>query len=369
MDLLFIVIASALALVFAFSGLSKLADPGFRYGLGAFGVPKSLIKPVTIALPLAELAIAAAIVIPATRWWGALVALLALVAFIVAIAYQLSRGRKPDCHCFGRFGGGPVGIQTIARNALLAGLAIATLIGRWPDVRPLFSGWLGGASSVETTLLLLDLSLFAALALLGALMVMGYQRVMRAIPLAGQGVVLEEPARKMPENPITLSQAPEIGEPAPVLELANLRGERIDLASFLGTELVLVFSRPTCAACRALLPDLQAFIASAPPDTPLPVVVSRGSVDANQHYAVLPTPVLLAQDDEAAYAFGVSGIPSAVRIDASGNVASQVVFGNPRVRKLIGMKSDSLAESARSAAMARASRVVLAWRRRSVPTS
>ena len=65
-----------LAVVFALAGVAKLADrAGTRQALVDFGVPAALAGPFWILLPLAELAVAAALVPATTAWWGAVGAL------------------------------------------------------------------------------------------------------------------------------------------------------------------------------------------------------------------------------------------------------------------------------------------------------
>src|SRR5260221_10425644 len=88
-----------LAAVFLVAGLAKLADlAGSRQALRDFGVPAKLSTPLGLLLPLAELAVAVALLLPATTWWGALGALALLLLFVGGIGYNLARGRQPECH-------------------------------------------------------------------------------------------------------------------------------------------------------------------------------------------------------------------------------------------------------------------------------
>src|SRR4051812_9147270 len=99
-----------LAVVFAAAGVAKAADmAGTRNTVTEFGLPPRLVAPLGVALPVAELATAALLLPAATAWWGALTALGLLLAFMVAIAGNLARGRRPDCHCFGKLRSEPIG--------------------------------------------------------------------------------------------------------------------------------------------------------------------------------------------------------------------------------------------------------------------
>jgi hypothetical protein len=43
--------------------------------------------------------------------------------FVAGISFNLARGRKPDCHCFGQLHSAPVGWTTLLRNGVLAAVA------------------------------------------------------------------------------------------------------------------------------------------------------------------------------------------------------------------------------------------------------
>src|SRR5919199_348775 len=92
-----------LAVVFVVAGLAKLADrAGARQALRDFGVPTALATPLGSLLPLAELAVAVALLPAASAWCGALGALVLLLFFVAGIGVNLARGRTPGCHCFGQ---------------------------------------------------------------------------------------------------------------------------------------------------------------------------------------------------------------------------------------------------------------------------
>ncbi|HVN27417.1 MAG TPA: MauE/DoxX family redox-associated membrane protein, partial [Candidatus Binataceae bacterium] len=78
-----------------------------------------------IAIPAVEFVGAVAIAFPATRWYGA-AALFALIAiFTAAIAINLLRGRLYiDCGCFGPALRQKISWRLVARNGVLALLAL-----------------------------------------------------------------------------------------------------------------------------------------------------------------------------------------------------------------------------------------------------
>ena len=69
-------------------------------------------------------------------------------------------------------------------------------------------------------------------------------------------------------------------------------------------------------------------------------MVSAGSVEANKEMG-FASPVLLDQNFATGRAFGASGTPSAVLVDAEGKVASVVAVGAPGVLELAGASRSS----------------------------
>jgi peroxiredoxin len=129
-----------------------------------------------------------------------------------------------------------------------------------------------------------------------------------------------------------------IGEPAPAVALPDLSGKTVDLADFRGHDTLVLFWNPGCGFCLQMLGDLKSWEASPPPGAPRLLVVSTGTPEANRAQG-LKSPVLLDQDFATGSLFGASGTPSAVLVDAKGQVASGVAVGGPAVLALAGTKS------------------------------
>ncbi|MGA2398114.1 MAG: MauE/DoxX family redox-associated membrane protein [Steroidobacteraceae bacterium] len=133
--LLELTVAWALAVLFAASTAHKLAAlaewPGVvrNYRL----LPERLTVPAAAALLIAEALTAAALVWPATRRFGACAAAALLIIFAAAIAINMRRGRTSiDCGCFGSRLREGLSVWMVARNLVLALLALGLL----PPGRP-----------------------------------------------------------------------------------------------------------------------------------------------------------------------------------------------------------------------------------------
>jgi len=130
LDPLAVAIAAAvLVLVFVRGLWHKLAEHGaFRVTLAEYGLlPERLVPVAALAIAIAELAVIAGLVAPATRPAAALGAAILLALYGAAIAINLHRGHVTlDCGC----GGPGYGLSwlLVARNgALIAAAALAAM--------------------------------------------------------------------------------------------------------------------------------------------------------------------------------------------------------------------------------------------------
>jgi peroxiredoxin/uncharacterized membrane protein YphA (DoxX/SURF4 family) len=133
----------------------------------------------------------------------------------------------------------------------------------------------------------------------------------------------------------------EIGEPAPELSLEDLQGNTVSLEDFRGKETLVLFWNTGCGFCQQMLPEIKQWEGNRPEGAPKLLFVSAGSEEANKEMG-LASPVLLDQNFAVGRAFGASGTPSAVLVDAEGRIASEVAVGAPAV---LGLAGASRAES------------------------
>jgi peroxiredoxin/uncharacterized membrane protein YphA (DoxX/SURF4 family) len=124
-----------------------------------------------------------------------------------------------------------------------------------------------------------------------------------------------------------------IGASAPTLRFPDLTGTLIELTAFRDRPTLVLFWHPGCGFCQQMLPDVQAWEADPPLGAPQLLVVSAGTVEANQALG-LRAPVVLDQGFRAGRAFGATGTPSAVLVDAQGHIAAPVAVGAAAVLAL-----------------------------------
>jgi predicted transcriptional regulator len=82
-----------------------------------------------------------------------------------------------------------------------------------------------------------------------------------------------------------------------------------------------------------MLPEIKQWEENRPEGAPKLLFVSAGTEEANREMR-LTSSVILDQQFAVGRAFGASGTPSAVLVDAEGKIASQVAVGAPAVMEL-----------------------------------
>jgi peroxiredoxin len=309
-----------LALVFAVAAAGKLADRGgSRQAARDFGMSERVATPAATLLPLVELGIAVGLVPAGTAQAAAAAASALLVVFAGAIGVSLVRGRRPDCHCFGRLHSAPVGGWALGRNVALA--AIAVLVVLQPAVRPTWTEL--GAGGIAL--------LVAGQAVLAVQLLRRYGRALRRIEELELELI----------GPALL----EVGVEAPPFVLSDLGGRSVSLETLLAKQrpIVLLFTDPGCGACDLVLRE------AADRDGAPVVVISGGDPDdvaAKVSPYALET-VLLDERHEVSLLYETAAVPTAVLIDADGRVASDPAVGAPEVGELLRTATTSYEPQAR----------------------
>ncbi|MBS1877878.1 MAG: redoxin domain-containing protein [Actinobacteria bacterium] len=329
-----------LAAIFVVAGVGKLARRDRTEAtLAKFGVGAALRRPLAIALPLAELAIALGLLPAATAPWAGLGAFLLLAAFTVGVARVLRSGEEVECNCFGALAPSHVSRWTLARNVALMALAGFVAVAGWSEPGPGALAWIGDLDATAAVGILAGLALLAAavnLAFSWQLMKQNGRLVaeLAAVAADGPGASGGGAPRGLP-----------VGELTPGFALPTLDGDVVELDELLddGRGLILFFSDPGCGACEPLLAEV-ARLQRDPLADPRPVVISLGepaavAAKAAQHEL---GPVLLLDDFERARALGINGFPGALVLDREGRVAGEPAVGSTAVAPLLAASAEPL---------------------------
>lgn len=360
MEYILLLARIVLAIVFLVAGIGKLLDlKGSKSAMLGFGLPDALATPAAVALPIVEL-LAAVLLIPIrTAWWGALLAFLLLAAFVAGIAYNMQKGRAPDCHCFGQIHSEPAGPRTLVRNGLLGAVALFILLfgtNRWSfshgNAGSSLLGWMGDMSTWEIIATILFIALIAAMGAFAYILVhlLGQNgRVLlrldaiEAAQQAGAGL-----AAAPAVHAAAAAAAPglPVGEAAPAFKLEGIHGEVLTLDALRsnGLPTMLLFTDPTCGPCNALLPDVGRWQRDHAGKLNI-AVVSSGTAEENKGKAAEHgiSNVLLQENRSVSTQYKAHGTPSAVLIDRNGRIASPVSGGGESIRQLLASAAGSAA--------------------------
>lgn len=300
MDAVALVSKLVLALVFVVAAVAKLAQPtSFRRTLPLYGVPGRLAGVVAIAVPVAELAVAFALVSAELTRWGAIAAVVLLAVFTGATALARVRGVQAECECFGPLDPLSTGARPYIRNTALAAIAA-----------------LAAATESGTAVTEASVPVVAGFALL-------------ALAL---GTWIAFSPRRRGERP---TRRAAVGTAAPTSVFRAVTGETIHLRASDGMPTLLLFWNPSCPPCQYMLPRLKAWEDNRPRGSPRLVIASSGSEDDNRATG-LASPIVLEGSYEARDAFAIPGSPAAVLIDSEGRVASDAILGAPAILATLG---------------------------------
>jgi peroxiredoxin len=345
-----------LSIVFGAAAVAKLKNQnGTRTALSGFGLPDSMLRPVAVVLPLAELAVSVTLLVAPSAFWGATAAFGLVVVFSAAVAVNLARGNRPDCHCFGQTESKPIGPHTLVRNGLFAVCAGMLM----------FIGWNGGDPGVVSGLAGIVDSSSSTAGVLGALALAAcaFQSWLCWHLLRQNGALLlrlDHLEHNLKSSGLLVKNESfelaglSAGSMAPDFNLIALAGGTIGLADLTASKkpILLFFSDPNCSPCTALLPDIAKWQRDHS-DKATFAVISRGTLAENRakvgEYHIKH--VLLQEDREIAEQYGASATPSAVLIDSTGLVAAPLALGAKAIAQFV---SDVINETLEERALARA---------------
>jgi thiol-disulfide isomerase/thioredoxin len=316
MHLITVLLRVALSVVFGTAGVTKLLDQrGTRDAVKNFGAPEPLAPALSIALPIAELAIAAGLLFVNTTRASAVASLLVLSLFILAIGVNLARGRTHDCHCFGQLYSRPLGWPTLVRNLIFALGAGFVLWQSGTETSPSIVSTLAGLSSAQW------LWLIAAL-----------------IGVVGTMIYLHRRHEHLPVETPAAPQGLPIDAVAPAFALAAYRGGTTSLTELLayGKPLLLIFTSPNCGPCVVLFQEIKEWQQSHSEQLTI-ALISVGTIKENFVNVARNSlgQVLLQEKREVAEKYGANVTPTAVVVNTSGKIASPLAAGAEQIRHLL----------------------------------
>lgn len=128
------------------------------------------------------------------------------------------------------------------------------------------------------------------------------------------------------DKPIALR----VGQPAPLLAMAEVKGGKIDMASMTaGKTVVVLFWNVGCAYCEREMPHLEDIYKSNIQNGLLVLAVNAGdpkpAVEEYVKKANMTFPVLMDEKGKAARAYGVKGVPMMFIMGRDGRIVEKVL--------------------------------------------
>jgi methylamine dehydrogenase accessory protein MauD len=141
--------------------------------------------------------------------------------------------------------------------------------------------------------------------------------------LARQIGVLHE--RLPPVGALLSQEGPEVGQPAPQMQLVTTGGSELQLggARAGGRPLLLLFVSTSCPVCKRILPWSAQFSRTENVDLVLLVESRDAEVEKPLRGLVGSQATVVGSASDAAIAFRVGKLPFAVMIDAAGVIAAK----------------------------------------------
>ncbi len=129
-----------MGIIFLSSAIPKLRHPrGFILAVLEYRVlPPRLSWYYARLLPPLEFLLALLLLTGTAVHTAAIALSILLLSFIVAIGFNLARGRNLDCHCFGNATSRPIGRSLLFQDTALLGAALAIVIitKEWVTLEP-----------------------------------------------------------------------------------------------------------------------------------------------------------------------------------------------------------------------------------------
>lgn len=122
----------------------------------------------------------------------------------------------------------------------------------------------------------------------------------------------------------------DVGHAAPDFSLTKLDGSSVSLSSFQAKPLILIFGSPTCAPCRGLIPDLNAFARDRANELGV-LFLSRGDEESARRLAdelSIEVPVASHPDEKLPDAYEARVTPFGFLVDEQGVIRAKGLANN-----------------------------------------
>ncbi|HQZ82915.1 MAG TPA: redoxin domain-containing protein, partial [Pyrinomonadaceae bacterium] len=328
MDLFILILRLIFAGVFATAAIAKASDiEGSRRSLKGYGIPESTTLVFSVWLIAVEFILSVGFVFVSTAWGAAVASVILLAVFTGVVTYQLLRGNRQNCHCFGQLMSEPTGSGAIVRNlVLLAGVAFLAYRGT------------AGQGAAYSELSRIDVAIILEVAIFAAVLLCFV--TLRRMILDAQvefSVEHDHDHAEVERDAGALTDTLPIGAEAPRFTLRSTDGSEVSLQSLIDEDypILLFFVGLSCTPCASMIEEFHIWQNELRQDFNV-VFLSGGDGAANEaKFGDAGELILVQENREVADAYFARWTPSLVVIGPSGKVASNVAAGDAAIRSLV----------------------------------
>lgn len=134
-----------------------------------------------------------------------------------------------------------------------------------------------------------------------------------------------------------------IGKPAPDFVLQDTKGKTWHLSELKGKVVFVNFWATWCPPCRAEMPSMQELVQAMPPNAfQMLAILSNDQADMAEKLTAsigFTSPILLDPENQAAKAYGITGVPETFIVDKEGILREVIIGGmqwsSPEARQLL----------------------------------
>ena len=341
MEIVLVIMRLSLFAILAFAGIGKLLDPeGSKDAVEGFVVPRSVSRPVSILLPVAEMTIAVLLLPIETSWIGAIAAAGLLTGFSAGMIWQMWQGNAPDCHCFGQIHSEPVSKKSLIRN-LVFGLPAILLIVSGSENQGInifdSTSNFSETNAMQIILGLAVLGFLAAIVFFLKKISEQQTQIMRRIEVLE--LISHEGGKQVERDDVNdPSTGLPIGSPVPEFAIPNIDGDKVAFDRILPSDnpTILFFVSPSCNPCEALVPEFQDWQMELGKSVNFSFI-STGKAKDNVKKFGEPgfENLYLQEENEIAEMLGAEWTPTAILVNADRTIASRPAAGDTAIRELV----------------------------------
>jgi len=328
MDLFILILRLIFAGVFATAAVAKASDiEGSRQSLKGYGIPESTTLVFSVWLIAVELILSLGFVFVSTAWGAAVASVILLAVFTGVVTYQLLRGNRQNCHCFGQLMSEPTGSGAIVRNfILLAGVVFLAYRGA------------DGQGAAYSDLSRIDVAIILEVAIFAAVLLCFV--TLRRMILDSQAGFSDDHGHvhtEVERDAGALTDTLPIGAEAPRFTLRSTDGSEVSLQGLIdeGYPILLFFVGLSCTPCASMIEEFHTWQNELRKDFNV-VFLSSGDAEANEaKFGDAGELILLQENREVADAYFARWTPSLVVIGPTGRIVSNVAAGDAAIRSLV----------------------------------